>query len=203
MERLVFCWYCLSYHDQTHYCTTLKIWRKIDLGNLIVFSGPTRDSVDRYKDDFSVEHQMECTLFRSRSHLNQCEKNTAKEWKHQQRVQRDEMEATEYFEKHISRFEGMTSRDSYEYLRNQNLRNDVQIQVERKVSSLQQEMQDKKEAEKWFKENMNMKYRWIKQEKYNEILREKERDKETLSSKEGVMKIVLEKFERKYGNPLQ
>ena len=25
MERLTFCWYCMSYHNQTHFCTTLKI----------------------------------------------------------------------------------------------------------------------------------------------------------------------------------
>ena len=99
----------MSYHDQTHYCTTLKIWRKIDLGNLIVFSGPTRNSVDRYKNDFSMEHQIKYTLFRSKSHLNQSEKSTAEEWKRQQRIQRDEKEATEYFEKHISSIEGMNT----------------------------------------------------------------------------------------------
>ena len=26
-ERLVYCWYCSSYHDQTHYCETLNKWR--------------------------------------------------------------------------------------------------------------------------------------------------------------------------------
>ena len=105
------------------------------------------------------------------------------------------MEATEYFEKHISRFEGMTSRDSFEYLRNQNLRNEVRRQVEMKVSNLQQEMQQKKEAEKWLEENMNMRSYCDKKEKYNKILRE--------NLREGVKKIVLEMFVRKYGNPLQ
>ena len=180
----------MSYHDQTHYCTTLKIWRKIDLGNLIVFSGPDRDSVDRYKDDFSIEHQIKYTLFRSKSHLNQSEKSTAEEWKHQQRIQRDEKEATAYFEKHISRFEGMTSRDSFEYLRNQNLRNEVRRKVEIKVSNLQQEMQNMKEAEKWFKENLNIKYHWNKQEKYNEILKQNFRD--------SVQKKLVEMLDRQY-----
>ena len=89
----------------------------------------------------------------------------------------------------------MNTQDGYEYLQNQSLRDGVRKQVEMKVFSLQQEMQDKKEAEKWFKENVNIKYQWNIQERYNEILRE--------NLRKGVMKIVLEMFERKYGKPLQ
>ena len=191
MERLIFCWYCMSYHDQTHYCTTLKIWRKIDYGNCIVFSGPDRDSVDRYKDDFSIEHKVKISLFRSKSNLNQLEKSNAEEWTHQQRVKQDEKEATEYFENHRSRFEEMTHQDSVEYLRNQNFRNEMfRRYVEIKVSNLQQEMQKMKEAEKWFKENLNMKYHWNKQEKYNEILKQNFRD--------SVQKKLVEMLDRQY-----
>ena len=88
----------------------------------------------------------------------------------------------------------MNTQDGYEYLQNQSLRDGVRKQVEMKVFSLQQEMQDKKEAEKWFKENMNMRSYWDKKEKYNEILGG--------NLREGVKKMVLEMFERKYGKPL-
>ena len=135
---------------------------------MIVISGPTRDSVERYKNDFSVEHQVECTLFNSRSHMNRCEKSAAEHWERQQREKRDEMEATEYWEKHISIFERMNTQDGYEYLQNQSLRDGVRKQVEMKVFSLQQEMQDKKEAEKWWNENMYMR----KQEMYDKIIKE-------------------------------
>ena len=54
---------------------------------------------------------------------------------------------------------------------------------------------DKKVAEKWFEENMNPKSYCEKKEKYNEILGG--------NLQEGVKKIVLEMFERKYGKPLQ
>ena len=59
-----------------------------------------------------------------------------------------------------------------------------------KVSCLQQEIQDKKEAEKWFKENLNMKYHWNKQEKYNEILKQNFRD--------SVQKKLVEMLDRQY-----
>ena len=118
--------------------------------------------------------------------MNRCEKSAAEHWERQQREKRDEMEATEYWEKHISIFEGMNTRDSYEYLRNQNLRNGVRIQVERKVSSLHQEMQDKKEAEKWFKENMFP----VRHEEIQKL-------------REGVLKKVKEMYHQKYGKPLQ
>ena len=195
MERLTFCWYCMSYHNQTHFCTTLKIWRKIDLGNLIVLSGHDRNSVDRYKDEFSIEHKVEVSLFRSRNQLNQSEQYSAEMWK----LQQDEKKATKYFEKHKSRFEEMTHQASDEYLKTQNLGDQVQRFVQRKISSLQQEMQEMKDAEKWFKENVEMKYYWGKEEKYNEILRERDRD----TSRRDMMNIVLERFEHKYGKPLQ
>ena len=171
-------------------------WRKIDLANLIVISGPTRDSVERYKNDFSVEHQVECTLFNSRSHMNRCEKSDAEDWKQQQRIareKRDEIEATEYWEKHISIFERMNTQDGCKYLQNQNLRDGVRKHVEMKVFSLQQEMQDKKEAEKWWNENMYTYMR--KQEMYDEIQRQ--------NLREGVLKKVMEMFDRQYGRPLQ
>ena len=159
--------------------------------------------MDRYKDEFSIEHKVKISLFKSKSNLNQIEKSNAEDWQRQQREKREEEEATEYFEEQKSRFEGMTRQASREYLENQNLGDQIRIRVQRKVSSLHQERQDREDAEKWFKENVEMKYYWNTKEKYNEILREKERGRGTLSSKEGVMKIVLEMFERKYGKPLQ
>ena len=163
----------MSYHNQTHYCTTLKIWRKIDLGNLIVLSGHDRNSVDRYKDEFSIEHKVKVELFRSRNQLNQNEKFDAEEWKRKQREKREEKEATEFFENHRSRFEEMTHQDSVEYLRNQKFKSEMfRRYVEIKVSNLQQEMQKMKEAEKWFKETLDRNYYWNKQEKYNEILKQ-------------------------------
>ena len=96
--------------------------------------------MERYKNNFSGEHQVECTLFNSRNHMNRCEKSDAEDWKRQQREKRDEMEATEYWEKHISIFERMNTQDGYEYLQNQSLRDGVRKQVEMKVFSLPQEM---------------------------------------------------------------
>ena len=92
----------------------------------------------------------------------------------------------------------MTHQDCVEYLRSQNLRNEVRRYVQIKVSHWQH---NKKVAEQWFEDNMNPRSYWVKKEKYNEILGEKERDRDTL--RKGVMKIVLEMFERKYGKPLQ
>ena len=118
----------------------MKIWRKIDLGNLIVFSGPTRDSVDRYKDDFSVEHQMKYTLFKSRNHLNQCERNDAEDWKRQQRIarekERDALDAKEYWEKNSRIYEKMECRESFEYLSRQGLSIGVLEQVKFKLARL-------------------------------------------------------------------
>ena len=72
-----------------------------------------------------------------------------------------------------------------------------------KVFSLHQEMQDKKEAENWWNDykytywgllsDENMKTR--KQEMYDEIQRQ--------NLREGVLKKVMEMFDRQYGRPLQ
>ena len=89
----------------------------------------------------------------------------------------------------------MTHQDSVEYLRNQNFRSEMfRSYVQTKVYNFIQEMQ-KKNAEKWFKENVEMKDYWNTRKKYNEILGG--------NLQEGVKKIVLEMFERKYGKPLQ
>ena len=88
----------------------------------------------------------------------------------------------------------MTHQASIEYLKNQNLSNEVRRYVQIKVSNFIQEMQ-KKEAEKWFHENITMRAYWKTKEKYNEILGG--------NLREGVKTIVLEMFERKYGKPLQ
>ena len=102
-ERLVFCWHCCSYHDQVHYCDTLNKWRKIDVPNLIIINGPTRESVERYKNEFNIEHKVECKLFNSRSLLNQQEKGAVEQLKEERwrkaQQERDALEAKEYWEK--------------------------------------------------------------------------------------------------------
>ena len=117
----------MSYHNQTHFCTTLKIWRKIDYGNCIVLSGPDRNAVDRYKEEFGNEHKVEILLFRSKSDLNQNEKSNAEKWK-------AEIKAAKYFEENKARFKEMTHEASIEYLKNQNfgsemLRRCVEVKV--------------------------------------------------------------------------
>ena len=91
----------------------------------------------------------------------------------------------------------MTQKDSVEFLRSQNLGNEVRRYVQIKVSNFIQEMQhDKEVAEKWFEENINMRsYGFTKEHMYEKILKG--------DLREGVKKIVLEMFERKYGKPLQ
>ena len=96
MERLTFCWFCLSYNNQTRFCTVLKIWRKIDYGNCVVQSGHNRNAVDRYKEEYGNEHKVEILLFRSKSDLNQNEKSNAEKWK-------AEIKATKYFEENKER----------------------------------------------------------------------------------------------------
>ena len=135
--------------------------------------------------------------------MNQYEKSAVEHWEQQQKIKeawekkaqekRDVMEATEYWEKNILIFERMNTQDGYEYLQNQSLRDGVRKQVEMKVFSLPQEMQDKKEAEKWWNENM-YKYKQI-QTKYDEI--------QSQNLREGVLKKVMEMFDRQYGRPLQ
>ena len=129
--------------------------------------------MDRYKDEFSIEHKVKVSLFRSRNQLNQSEQYSAEMWK----LQQDEKKATKYFEKHKSRFEEMTHQASDEYLKTQNLGDQVQRFVERKISSLQQEMQEKKDAEKWFEENIIMRsYGFTKEQRYDKIIRENLRE---------------------------
>ena len=105
---MVYCWYCSSYHDQTHYCETLNKWRKIDLTNLIVISGPTRESVERYKNEFSVEHKVECKLFNSRSLMNQQENRFVEQWnKEQERKaqnKREEIEVEQHWERNFKKY---------------------------------------------------------------------------------------------------
>ena len=54
-ERLVFCWWCVSFHDKIHFCEVQAKWRHIDLGNFLVITGPSRESVERYRNNFGVE----------------------------------------------------------------------------------------------------------------------------------------------------
>ena len=116
----------------------MKTWRKIDYGNCLVLSGHNRNAVDRYKEEYGNEHEVEISLFRSKSNLNQIEKSNAEEWKCQRRMERDEKEAKRYFEDNKSRFKEMGYQASVEYLKNQNLSPGVWRKVEIKVANLLQ-----------------------------------------------------------------
>ena len=81
----------------------------------------------------------------------------------------------------------MNTQDGHKYLQNLNLRDGVRKQLEMK-------MQDKKEAENWW--NKNWHTNWgMKQDIYNYIHKQ--------NFREGVLKKVMEMFDRQYGRPLQ
>ena len=79
-EKLVFCWWCISYHDKVHFCDVQNKWRHIDLANLLVITGPSRESVEKYRNNFAVENNVDCTLYESRFRLNKGERNAVKKF---------------------------------------------------------------------------------------------------------------------------
>ena len=135
-ERLTFCWYCLRYNNQIHFCNVLQLWRKIDYGNCLILSGHNRNAVDRYKEEYGKEHKVDIWLYKSRHHLNDGQKNNAENWKGQRETERDKKEAKRYFEYNKSSFKEMGYQASIEYLSKQNLRRGVLVDVKREVANL-------------------------------------------------------------------
>ena len=138
MERLTFCWFCLSYNNQIHFCNVLKLWRRIDYGNCIVLNSKDRNAVERYKEEHGNEHKVDISLYKSRHQLNDGEKCAAIVWKGRRETERDEKEAKRYFEDNKSSFKEMGYQASIEYLRKQNLRRGVLIFVKNDVANLLQ-----------------------------------------------------------------
>ena len=137
---MVYCWWCCSYHDRVHFCETLNKWRQIDITNLIIINGPTRESVERYKNEFPIEHNVECKLYNSRSLMNQQEKGAVEQvneerWR-RARQERDALDAKEYWEKNSKIYEGMECRESFEYLSRQGLSIGALEQVKFKLACL-------------------------------------------------------------------
>ena len=89
----------------------------------------------------------------------------------------------------------MTHQASDEFIENQNLGDQVKIFVHQKAYSLRKEMQERKDAEKWFKENMNYNMDYNRSTMYNKI--------QCGNLQEGVKKIVLEMFHQRIGKPFQ
>ena len=85
----------------------------------------------------------------------------------------------------------MNTEDGCKYLESLNLSDGVREQVRRKWLSLQQEMQDKKEAENWWNDKWHT-YWGEKQKMYDNIQKR--------NFREGVRKRVMEMFDRNRGN---
>ena len=186
-ERLTFCWYCLRYNNQIHFCNVLQLWRKIDYGNCLILSGHNRTDVDSYKEENGKEHKVDIWLYKSRHHLNDCQKNKAEYWK-------DQKEAQRYFEDNKSSFMEMDCIASHEHINNLSLGDRVKEFLRQKAHSLRQEMQEQREAVKYFKENMSLAVENC------EISRSKLYNKIQCGNlQEGVKKRVLELFKQRLG----
>ena len=79
-ERLVFCWWCVSYHDQVHFCEVQDKWHHIDLANFLAITGPSRESVEKYRNNFAVENNIDCTLYEYRVRLKKGERDAVKQF---------------------------------------------------------------------------------------------------------------------------
>ena len=189
-EKLVFCWWCYSYHDRVHFCEVQNKWRQIDLTNLLIITGPSRESVERYKNDFDIENNVDCKLYDSRSRINKAEKRAVEQLNEEREREAQEkqewMEAEQYWKKNIKIFERMNSTEGCKYLQNQRLREGVREKVENKMFFWRQDKQDRMEAEQWWKENIKwMKkvgmnntdgYEYIQKQKLREGVRKKVKD---------------------------
>ena len=132
-EKLTFCWYCLRYHNQIHFCKMLQLWRKIDYSNCLILSGHNRTDVDSYKEEYGKGHKVNIWLYKSRQQMNERQKISAEEWKDQRKTERNDKEAQTYFENNKAIFKEMGCRASMEHLGKQNLRREVLRVVRNKV----------------------------------------------------------------------
>ena len=128
-EKLVFCWWCYSYHDRVHFCEVQNKWRQIDITNLLIITGPSRESVERYKNDFAIENNVDCKLYDSRVRMNKAEQEAVEQF-HERREReaqekRDDIEAELWWKENFKIFERMDCmdiREGYKYLCDQGLR---------------------------------------------------------------------------------
>ena len=120
-ERLVFCWWCVSFHDKIHFCEVQAKWRHIDLGNFLVITGPSRESVERYRNNFAVENDITCTLYDSRVRLNKGERVAGKQFheKKEKEAQekKDKADAETWWVKNSEKIVRMDVGKCYEYLK--------------------------------------------------------------------------------------
>ena len=189
-EKLTFCWYCLRYHNQIHFCKMLQLWRKIDYGNCIVLHSNDRNAVERYKEEHGNEFEVNIWLYKSRQQMNERQKINAEEWK-------DQKEAQRYFENNKASFMEIDYKASYKHIENLSLEDRVKGFLHQKAHSLRQEMEEQKEAVKYFKENMSLAV------KNCEISRSELYIKIQCGNlQEGVKKKVLEMFNRELKQPL-
>ena len=122
--------------------------------------------------------------------MNERQKISAEEWK-------DQKEAQRYFEDNKSSFMEMDCIASHEHINNLSLGDRVKEFLRQKAHSLRQEMQEQREAVKYFKENMSLAVENC------EISRSKLYNKIQCGNlQEGVKKRVLEMFNRELGQPL-
>ena len=89
----------------------------------------------------------------------------------------------------------MNTQESYEYIQNQNLREGVRKQAQMKRFSMPQGWQDKKEAEKWWKENIKYFQMMNNKDGYEYIQKQ--------NLREGVLKKVEDMFVLQWQRPLQ
>ena len=119
-EKLVFCWWCYSYHDRVHFCDVQNKWRQIDLTNLLIITGPSRESVERYKNDFAVEDNVDCKLYDSRVRMNRGEQEAVEQFYERQKREAQEkqkdLEAELWWKENIKIFESMDINEGYRYL---------------------------------------------------------------------------------------
>ena len=95
---------------------------QIDLTNLLIITGPSRESVERYKNDFAVENNVDCKLYDSRVRMNKEEQKAVEQF---HKEKQDDLEAKLWWKESFKIFERMDRmdvREGYKYLCDQGLR---------------------------------------------------------------------------------
>ena len=120
-ERLVFCWWCVSFHDKIHFCETQAKWRHIDLCNFLVITGPSRESVERYRNNFAVECDNTYILYDSRVRLYKGERDAGQQFHERKKMEaqekKDKADAEIWWVKNSEKFVRMDVGKCYEYLK--------------------------------------------------------------------------------------
>ena len=80
---------------------------QIDLTNLLIITGPSRESVERYKNDFAVENNVDCKLYDSRGRMNKGEQEAVEQFHERQKKEakekQDDLEAELWWKKNIKK----------------------------------------------------------------------------------------------------